>query len=582
MLPARASHPTIDESMTSRRTLPTIALTLLALCALFASSANAELARQVRADASASAFRAAKVNIPVRDPGPPPGAEVLNYKFGPMRIQPGQNLINVDLQKERPDVDGYIVGFRPGLVYADNGKSPSVKVVHLHHAVWLVGDDLTHLKPTFAAGEEKTYFNAPPGFGWRYTTKQTWVLNHMIHDLVASPQNVYLTYTLYFIPDTAPEAANITPIDTQWMDVQGIKPYPVFNALKGKGTKARSGTTEFTYPNQAPNAYKADGIQRNRWVADHDGTLVSTAGHLHPGGLWTDLQLTRDGVTKTIFRSRANYFEPAGSVSWDVAMSATSDNWKVNVKKGDVLSTSATYDTSRASWYEVMGIMVVGITDHYVPGGVDPFDPSTGTLDQTDYLTHGRLPENIDSGVRKHNPGLRNPIRLRTGPYKDRIVIRNFLYSQGDLSYPGKAGLPPAVRQGQSLTFVNKDNPLTERFHTITACKNPCNLTGGIGYPLANGAGGGFDSGELGFGPTIDMGLYAGGTGTVPITPVVDKPADKAKCKGVPGLVGIIANGCVGTQVYKTPKNLKPGTYSYFCRIHPFMRGAFRVVKKKA
>jgi plastocyanin len=50
----------------------------------------------------------------------------------------------------------------------------------------------------------------------------------------------------------------------------------------------------------------------------------------------------------------------------------------------------------------------------------------------------------------------------------------------------------------------------------------------------------------------------------------------------VPGLVGIIANGCVGTQVYKTPKNLKPGTYSYFCRIHPFMRGAFRVVKKKA
>jgi hypothetical protein len=309
--------------MTSRRTLSTIALTVLALCALFASSANAELARQARADATASAFRAAKVNIPVRDPGPPPGAQVLNYKFGPMRIQPGQNLINVDLQKERPDVNGYIVGFRPGLVYAQNGKSPSVKVVHLHHAVWLVGDSLTSLKPTFAAGEEKTYFNAPSGFGWRYTTGQTWVLNHMIHDLVASPQNVYLTYTLYFIPDTAPEAANITPIDTQWMDVQGIKPYPVFNAIKGKGTKTRSGTTEFTYPNQAPNAYKADGIVRNRWVVDHDATLVSTAGHLHPGGLFTDLQLTRDGVTKTIFRSRANYFEPAGSVSWDVAMSAT-------------------------------------------------------------------------------------------------------------------------------------------------------------------------------------------------------------------------------------------------------------------
>ena len=569
--------------MPSRRTLSTIALTMLGLCALFAGSANAELARQARADATASAFRAAKVNIPVSDPGPPPGAQVLNYKFGPMRIQPGQNLINVDLQKERPAVDGYIVGFRPGLVYAKNGKSPSVQVVHLHHAVWLVGSSLTSLKPTFAAGEEKTYFNAPPGFGWRYiadSQKQIWVLNHMIHDLLNEPQNVYLTYTLYFIPDTAPEAANITSIDTQWMDVQGVKPYPVFNALKGKGTKARSGTTEFTYPDQAPNAYAADGVVRNRWVVDHDATLVSTAGHLHPGGLWTDLDLTRDGVTKRIFRSRANYFEPAGSVSWDVAMSATSDNWKVNVKKGDILTTSATYDTSRASWYEVMGIMVVGITAQPVAGGVDPFDPSTGTLDQADHLTHGRLKENIDSGVRKHNPGLHNPIRLRTGPYKDRIVIRNFVYSQGDLSSPGTAGLPPAVQQGRSLTFVNADSPLTERFHTITACKAPCNLTGGIGYPLANGAG--FDSGELGFGPTIDMGLYAGGTGTVPITAVVNQPTDKANCKGVPGLVSLIANGCVGTAVYKTPKNLSPGTYSYFCRIHPFMRGAFRVVKKKS
>ena len=186
--------------------------------------------------------------------------------------------------------------------------------------------------------------------------------------------------------------------------------------------------------------------------------------------------------------------------------------------------------------------MVVGITKEPVPGGVDPF---TGTVDQTDYLTHGRLPENIDSGVRKKNPGLRNPIRLRTGPYKDRIVINNFLYSQGDLSYPGKRGLPPAVRQGHSLEFVNEDKPLTERFHTITACKAPCNLTGGIGYPLANGAG--FDSGELGYGPTISTALYGGGgASTVPITAVVDTPADKANCKTVPGLVEVIANGCVG------------------------------------
>ena len=29
---------------------------------------------------------------------------------------------------------------------------------------------------------------------------------------------------------------------------------------------------------------------------------------------------------------------------------------------------------------------------------------------------------------------------------------------------------------------------------------------------------------------------------------------------------------------WTTPADLPPGTYTYFCRIHPFMRGAFRVV----
>src|SRR3954451_24592439 len=168
--------------MPSRPRRAFAAATLLAALAT-APTALAESASQRAFDAHASAFRAAPQNIPVSDPAPPPGAQVLKYKFGPMKIQPGQNFIGIDLQKQRPDVDGYIVGFRPGLVYADSGKSPSVKVVHLHHAVWLVGDGFNSLYPTFAAGEEKTYFNAAPGFGWRYTTKQAWLINHMIHDL---------------------------------------------------------------------------------------------------------------------------------------------------------------------------------------------------------------------------------------------------------------------------------------------------------------------------------------------------------------------------------------------------------------
>ena len=35
-----------------------------------------------------------------------------------------------------------------------------------------------------------------------------------------------------------------------------------------------------------------------------------------------------------------------------------------------------------------------------------------------------------------------------------------------------------------------------------------------------------------------------------------------------------------GTDTWKTPSDLPAGTYTYFCRIHPFMRGSFRVEKQ--
>ena len=52
-------------------------------------------------------------------------------------------------------------------------------------------------------------------------------------------------------------------------------------------------------------------------------TLISTAGHLHPGGLQTSLRVRRGDQHRTLFSSKAHYYEPAGAVSWDVAMGAT-------------------------------------------------------------------------------------------------------------------------------------------------------------------------------------------------------------------------------------------------------------------
>jgi plastocyanin len=243
----------------------------------------------------------------------------------------------------------------------------------------------------------------------------------------------------------------------------------------------------------------------------------------------------RDGQRRALFKSVAKYWEPAGAVSWDVAMTATDPHWRVHVKAGDELNLSATYDTKRASWYESMGINQVFYADGDV--GADPF---AEPIDTRGRITHGRLPENSNHGGAF--AGLPDARRLLSGGPAGTVTIRDFSYGRGDLLQTGRRGRPPVVGQGRSMTFRNADAS-DDIYHTITACRAPCNRTTGIAYPLANGPVD-FDSGELGFGPSF-------------------------------------ATAAANRATWRTPRKLKAGTYTYFCRVHPFMRGAFRVKGKK-
>ena len=170
---------------------------------------------------------------------------------GRSTISPGQNIIRVptgDRRQRRqnlwPQVPGYITRFDPEFIYAD-GTVPRVDVLHLHHAVWAVNGD-----PQFAVGEEKTIQQLPQGFGWRSMPSDTWILNDMLHDLVAQPAQVYVVWRIDFVPDSSPAAASIKPVHTQWLDVAGNPSiYPVFDALRADG---HNGT--YTFPDQAPAA----------------------------------------------------------------------------------------------------------------------------------------------------------------------------------------------------------------------------------------------------------------------------------------------------------------------------------------
>src|SRR6188472_1289986 len=122
------------------------------------------------------------------------GVRHLKFRWGPVRIAPGQNTISLADDNLLPPGPGWITSFKPDLTYVD-GTVPRVDVIHLHHAVWLVGSR-GDLRPTWAAGEEKTAVREPKGFGWRYRKNDKWLLNHMIHNLTAAPTRVYITWEM--------------------------------------------------------------------------------------------------------------------------------------------------------------------------------------------------------------------------------------------------------------------------------------------------------------------------------------------------------------------------------------------------
>jgi plastocyanin len=460
------------------------------------------------------------------------GIKHMTFCSGPITVNPGQNVIRLHGTDLFPKVPGYITRFDPELVYT-NGKVPRVDVLHLHHAVWVVNG-----RPQFAVGEEKTIVQAPRGFGWRSSPSDKWFLNDMLHDLVGQPAKVYIVWRIDFVPDTAPAAANLRTVHTQWMDVSGPQPrvgvsspiYPVFNSLRKYGTNGK-----YTFPDQAKGAQRDFIGPSQTWTPSQPVTLMQTAGHLHPGGLSTRLQVQRGDKRNNLFTSKAHYYEPAGAVSWDVAMGAAPKDWRVKLQPGDELSVHATYDTSRADWYEVMGIMPVAVYNGTDVGGVGPF---SSQIPKDGVLTHGHLAENNHHGGGPTS--MPNPLDLPDGPFATNPVdIQGYLYEQGDLHSSGSARRPPIVHAGQSVTFRNLDDAQSDTWHTITSCKEPCNRDTGVAYPIANGPRT-FDSGQLGTDPPF------GG------------PA-------------------IGTITWNTPKNLSPGTYAYFCRVHPFMRGSFRV-----
>jgi hypothetical protein len=524
---------TVSRTHGSRRVaVVAMAIVLLAAACGSGSSDTAADDRDAGNDATTTAA-AEDLTAPEDDPHLSPlvadpvvdGAERMTFRYGPIAIEPGQNNIAFTPPGvDAPEEAGYITRIVMD-VQREDGSVPAVDVIHLHHGVLLnfSRTDTVWGGPqrVFAAGEEKTIFNAPEGTGYRHDPEDEFVLNYMVHNAFPIPDEVYIVTVMDLIPIDAPEAEGMQELDTIFMDVE-TGAYPVFDTVAADGV---DGT--YTYPQE--DSYP--GRRTNEWEVDREGVLIGGGGHVHPGGLSTDLWLERDGEKVLLFKSEAEYYtENEEPISWDVSMTMAPADWRINVQPGDVLSLTTTYDTTFGSWYEGMGISIVAMVE-----GTDGLDPFVDEIPTTGETTHGHLDENNNTGG--EDTGIGDPADMPDGPEVDTILIEDFIYEFGDVSEAETE--IPVVRQGNSITFDNTPDDLKYNglWHTITSCALPCTNATGVDYPLADGPVA-FDSGELGTG------------------------GEPAK----------------GTNLWETPEDLETGTYAYWCRIHPFMRGAFRVV----
>lgn len=533
-----------------------------------------------------------------------PGAcQRLKFAFGPIVVKPGQNDVLIQpITIEKPAYDGYMVRFRPDLVRAD-GTVPYIEEVHLHHGTWLsIYPGYTSL-PFLASGEEKTIGDIPKGYGFPVGKADTWQLLYMIHNLRPNPDVVWITYDVDFIAKDRGDALNLKKAYPIWLDVRGRdsgrSSYPVMNVQRGFGVP---GAGKCTWPLEncaafdpwGVKSYHQGGSQTN--YDGHEitlssnlggaipnftgGSLVAIAGHLHPGGLTDTIDIVHNaGQTsedpRRIFTSEAVYWNCAGPqptnadcpptgppTSWDLSMTGTGfPRWAVKVKPGDTLRINATYDSVIQSMYEGMGIAVAMLAPDD-DSGLDPFtapvdtsatdvsaclQKSTPTLCTKGKVTHGHMAEANTKG----GPDLGSTIG-GTDESTTTINIAGFSFTQGDPAVIQATGSIPTVKMGGKLTFVNLDSA-ADIYHTVTSCKYPCDGATGIAYPLADGQADNsmqtidFDSSELGYGvPTIGP----------------------AKQSASWDLAVTAQNGFEAGHVY-----------TYFCRIHPFMRGAFKVVQ---
>jgi hypothetical protein len=265
-------------------------------------------------------------------------------RYGPFALPPAgaggdADHANVALPSlPKPCSNCFISEFVPDLVYADGTSANLDTGLMLHHAVLF---EAGRQDPTcgpdqpfpgklglrfFASGNERTGGSFPPGFGY-YVDRGNWsgifhVMNHS-----AEPKTVFFQVRMRWSEAAAGGVRPLTPI---WLDMNNCR------------------TSEYAVPAGPSSSHWT-------WTSNLTGRILSTAGHVHDGGLRTTLSNQTTG--QHICTSWAGWGKKAAYQGSIESMSGCTWDRVGTVQKGEVLDLESVYDSAKPV-PDAMGIMM--------------------------------------------------------------------------------------------------------------------------------------------------------------------------------------------------------------------------------
>jgi hypothetical protein len=498
-------------------------------------------------------------------PKPPGTKETLRYWYGPYVMPAGWDANRLDVNVPIPE--GMVLSIEPGLRIAPDMSEPSHQVAHIHHAHWFTlhpGSETDNYFRgnadwMFGNGDEETKADfqersaAQPGgpiYGSHLDSREPGPMIYMLHNKTAETKVAYIALEITFIHGSQEELEAQEPKGREYHDITGVLFGRTFDVPRDPNSK--DGT--FEQPEDDPEGYI-------EWTSPVDGTLIGTGSHVHPGGLRVVTENygseaspcpdAGNGYGGTVLLKSDVIWHHGVPYSEDYQTEVTRPSFRAPIHEGDRIRIAGIYENKEHAWYTAMTHGGFYIDESQPPKGhCKPYfvgrdakllkrgaKRKVRVFDGVPNRPWGSHHTDTVCGKRHGGP----PCEQRAKPYEpgiatNQVNIANFQYQPGDMALSGAAGNPVQVRQGTSLRFVNLDQAANIR-HSVTTCEWPCNGTYVANYPHADGV---WDSGTLGF-------------------DVID--------------------GGSPNPVSETPPDLPVGKYSYFCRIHPWMRGAFEVVE---